>query len=796
MQELPASFGALANYKQFILYIKKPRINNPAKTDKIPVDAAGNPIDPHLSVNWMSAIDTITMVKMLGEPYGVGFVFTSHDPFFFVDIDGCVIDGNWSPVAMDLLTRFNGAAVEVSQSGTGLHIIGSYNGFEPEHGCTNKALGLELYTSGRFVALTGLQVSGNAAVDHVLTLNNVINQYFPFDPNTIPNSVNWTTTHAENSTPIEDDDKLIKKMLASHSTAGIFGNKATVQDLWNANVEILGKFYPDNTNNRQFDASAADSALAQHLHFWTGGNCERVDRLMRRSKLVRPKWDEHKSYMQRTITATRARQTKFYFIDKTPPQIINPTSLNEPSGFRHGHQIMTPDQQLLYFKDFVYVAEINQIFTTNGSCLGSERFNAMYGGYSFIIDLEEGKTTVKPWDAFTQNQAVSFPKADAFTFRPDMAPGEIVYSEGFKYVNTYVPVNVEMINDNVEPFLIHLAKVLPDPRDQTILLSYMAACVQFKGFKIKWAPLLQGVEGNGKTLFTLCVQYAVGERYTHMPPAQEIAEKFNSWLFNTLFIGVEDIYVPGEKREVIETLKPMITSTRLARRAMQTDQMMHNVCCNFMFNSNHRDAIKKTKNDRRYAVFYTAQQKVSDLDLSGMGGDYFPNLYNWLNDDNGFAKVAHFLNFFSIPDEFNPKTKCQRAPITSTTNAVIKMSQGVVEQEITEAIEEGKQGFANGWVSSFALDKLLDNMRRSNSIPRNKRRGIMQDLGYDLHPGLKDGRVNAPLLFEDGKPRLYIRTDHPDVMLTNPNDIVLKYRVAQGDPLVSNLPIDIPVNKV
>ncbi|WP_236470083.1 primase-helicase family protein, partial [Escherichia coli] len=140
---------------------------------------------------------------------------------------------------------------------------------------------------------------------------------------------------------------------------------------------------------------------------------------------------------------------------------------------------------------------------------------------------------------------------------------------GLRHDNAYVPVTVASVPGDVTPFLTHLAKLLPVERDRDILLSYMAACVQYKGVKFKWAPLLQGVEGNGKTLFTLCVMEAVGSRYSHMPPAQEIGEKFNAWLFDKIFIGVEDIYVPEQKLELIETLKPMITGEYLAKRAMQ-----------------------------------------------------------------------------------------------------------------------------------------------------------------------------------------------------------------------------------
>ena len=59
---------------------------------------------------------------------------------------------------------FAGAAVEVSQSGRGLHIFGT--GTIPPHACKNIEQGMELYHEGRFVLLSGNQASGNAASDH------------------------------------------------------------------------------------------------------------------------------------------------------------------------------------------------------------------------------------------------------------------------------------------------------------------------------------------------------------------------------------------------------------------------------------------------------------------------------------------------------------------------------------------------------------------------------------------------------------------------------------------------------
>lgn len=778
MNQIPQALGAMASYAQFMLYKLVPSSKKPGKMDKFPCNINGDVVSAHERKYWLSSDIACAEATKRGAGWGVAFVLTGDDPFFFIDIDNALHDGKWSQLAVELTQSFPGAAVEVSQSHTGLHILGKISSF-PDHACKNIQLGLECYTEKRFIALTGLSIVGDVSTTHDDAFNRVVARYFPQTEQVA--TVEWTTTHAEGSCPIEDDAKLIEKACSSKGgVAAVFGGKATFKDLWTRNVEVLSDAYPDE--DREYDGSSADAALAQHLAFWTGGNCERIERLMRLSALARPKWDSHKSYMQRTILGACARQTTYYSVG-APIELVTPAQVVETGApvIRSGYQFIGGSQLVDHFKGCVYVADSHRILTPNGQMLKSEQFNAMYGGYVFALDDGNEKTTKKAFEAFTENQCIMFPKVDRSTFRPDLSQGDIIEEDGLRHVNAYVPVTVASVPGDVTPFLTHLAKLLPVERDRDILLSYMAACVQYKGTKFKWAPLLQGVEGNGKTLFTLCVMEAVGSRYSHMPPAQEIGEKFNAWLFDKIFIGVEDIYVPEQKLELIETLKPMITGEYLAKRAMQQDQVMHRLCANFMFNSNHKNAVRKTANDRRFAIFYTAQQEHIDIMRDDMGGDYFPNLYEWLKRGGGFAAVTHYLENYAIPAQLNPATHCQRAPETSSTHEAVSASLGSVEQEIMEAIDEGRQGFAGGWVSSKALDNLLRQMRADRTVPVGKRRDMMRSLGYDWHPALKDGRVNNVIMIDGGKPRLYIKIGHIHANLTNAADVARHYAAAQGD---------------
>lgn len=771
MLSLPAALAPMAAYKQFIVYKLVPSLSRPGKMDKLPCDfRTGSVVSAHDSQYWTDSGTALAAAANYGVDYGVGFSFSDNDDFWFLDIDNCLqADNTWSPLAVGLCSYFNGCAVEVSQSGKGLHIFGS--GRITHHGCKNTDLGLEFYSSRRFVALTGTGAVGSCAFDASHLLPGLVSTYFAAES---VEQADWSEGPCEGWKGPVDDEELIRRALRSKSVGSVFGNKASFADLWSGNVSALALAYPDPV--RPYDSSSADAALAQHLAFWTGKDCARIERLMLKSGLVRDKY-EREDYLPRTITGAISRQVEV-LSDRSMEEvstIVVPTGEQPVPKLVEGITFISNEDQLKLFAGCVYVSDIHRVFIPGGKLLRPEQFKVAYGGYMFTLDNANDKTTRDAWEAFTQSQAYRCPKVDSTWFKPNLQPGGITERDGHSYVNSYWPVEVARKVGDGTLFFEHLAKVLPDERDRQILLCYMAACVQHKGVKFQWAPLLQGVEGNGKTLFTRCVAEAIGNRYVHWPKASKLAKEFNSWLVGKLFYGVEDIYVAEHKREVIEELKPMITGDNLEIEGKGVDQVTTSVCGNFIFNSNHKDAIRKTKNDRRFAVFFTAQQEVGDLKRDGMTDGYFVKLYDWLRDD-GYAIVSELLHTYPIPDEFNPATGCmERAPHTSSTTLAISASLGSIEQEIREAIDQGVPGFIGGWISSIQLNNLLERIGAARRLSHNKRKEMLHDMGYEYHPALTDGRVNNPVAPDNAKPRLFIHKDSPGKLITVAGDAARAY---------------------
>lgn len=332
-------YGGLTAYNQFVIY-EKIWDADKGKFNKKPCDLGGSRFDQatntkfnHLDpANWSSFDEASLAVELLGDRYALGFVFSESTPFFFLDIDKCLVNGQWTPIVGELCNMFPGAYVEVSMSGTGIHIVGSLSQ-RIEHGCRNREHSLEFYTEARFMALGNPNTArGDVHTNHDVSVATLVGKYFDPTNNVTGTQAltdgNWTTTHNAQSRPILNDEALVAKAMKSSSASSVFGDntKATFAELWTA-ADSLGDYFPPDNPKDPFDRSGVDSALATHLMFWTGGDCERTMRLMRSSALYREKYDRD-DYMYRTISGAFTTHSKggadYYSMTDEVIEVIKP----------------------------------------------------------------------------------------------------------------------------------------------------------------------------------------------------------------------------------------------------------------------------------------------------------------------------------------------------------------------------------------------------------------------------------------------------------------------------------------
>jgi putative DNA primase/helicase len=127
------------------------------KPDKIPYSArSGRRASSTDLLTWATFQEALEAYEN-GDYAGIGFVFSSADPYTGVDLDDCVdADGEIAGWAMEIVRYFD-SYTELSATGSGLHII--VRGEVP-----NRRKGdVEVYSSKRFFTVTGhvVEVSGD-----------------------------------------------------------------------------------------------------------------------------------------------------------------------------------------------------------------------------------------------------------------------------------------------------------------------------------------------------------------------------------------------------------------------------------------------------------------------------------------------------------------------------------------------------------------------------------------------------------------------------------------------------------
>jgi hypothetical protein len=238
------------------------------------------PINPHTGgqasttnpQTWATFDEALEAVGRCGLT-GVGFVFTESDPYIGVDLDK-VVDpetGRLDARAHHIVNRLD-SYTEVSQSGTGLHIIVKAK-LPPTGRRKDK---FEIYDTARFFCMTGHHLAGTLHTIEARQLETeTLHRYiFGTEPT--------TTKQGCPPQPINlSDQELLDKMFAAE-------NGAKVRALWEGDTSGYSS------------RSEADLALCGHLAFWTGGQKDPIDALFRQSGLMRDKW-ERSSYRASTI---------------------------------------------------------------------------------------------------------------------------------------------------------------------------------------------------------------------------------------------------------------------------------------------------------------------------------------------------------------------------------------------------------------------------------------------------------------------------------------------------------------
>lgn len=349
-------------------------------------------------------------------------------------------------------------------------------------------------------------------------------------------------------------------------------------------------------------------------------------------------------------------------------------------------------------KGVCYISAVQDFYRQRtGERYKTESFNSTYGRHLLPTkdQLKDAgipetpaamsRPIVNPSD-YALNH-LKIPTVYDYAYDPSQPTEMFFVSRGRKYVNTYSPTyplpDEKNATEAGEMFQNHLLNLIGEEPYRRTLTDYMAYMVQSPGRKIRWAVLLQSVEGAGKTFLAECMKAVLGTEHVRTIDGEAMKKGWNEWAFGTQLVVLEEVRVAGANRqEVMNCLKPLITNDGISVNQRNRDTRECRNISNYMLFSNHHDALALTPGDRRYFVVKSVLQNKEQV--VSLGENYFARLFGMLRDIPGALRT--YLDKWEISPGFEPDG---HAPRTRYVQEVINDSASEVTAAIRRLLKEG-----------------------------------------------------------------------------------------------------------
>lgn len=292
---------------------------------------------------------------------------------------------------------------------------------------------------------------------------------------------------------------------------------------------------------------------------------------------------------------------------------------------------------------------------------------------------------------------VKCPVAYDTTYDPSRPDDTFFTLNGVHYLNSYVRTYPEPSEDKAayaeQVFREHLGNIIAEPELQEVIVNFLAYLVQQPGKKIRWAILIQGAEGCGKSFFSQAAGAVLGQGHVNDLAFSTIKSQWNDWAVGSQVLSVEEVRASGgNRREMMDKLKPLITNTQVNITRRFCDTYSSENFTNYILYSNHLDALLLDRSDRRYCVIWSKVQRKNQVEK--MGIPYFNRLFGMLSTHA--AGLRYWLEHYEIPESFSADG---HAPRTRYRDLMIDDGEG----EMVHLIRDLMDADTNPYLSAKAI---------------------------------------------------------------------------------------------
>ena len=227
----------------------------------------------------------------------------------------------------------------------------------------------------------------------------------------------------------------------------------------------------------------------------------------------------------------------------------------------------------------------------------------------------------------------------------DLSPVE---RKGRRLFNTWQPQDIEPLEGEPTLFLHHCEYLIADEAAREVFYDWLAHLVQHPERKARWAVVLFGPQGTGKSWLAEVLKMIFGERNCSEPPINQITSDFNSWLAEKKLVIIHEAKRETRVGKLTDYLKDIIVqpTTRLNRKGIEAVPIEN--LADFLLITNEDDAIDIDPAERRYFVIVCADLpkgakpapgheppyiRTKDMD------DYYDKLFGGMSDEEIAANV-------------------------------------------------------------------------------------------------------------------------------------------------------------
>ena len=710
---------------------------------KVPLQVNGRPArsnDPATWTTFGQAIDAY----LFGEFDGIGIVIDGSGDFQGIDLDDCLANGQLNDLAQDVLSRIDGYA-EISPSGTGIKIFTRSN-----LSVSGKRGSVEAYKDGRYFTVTGHAVNGHAQLpDQVQDVGWFVDRFFgqqqpqggTLDALALykPPLPDWDIDRVRSEIvphvgSLESYDQWLQVGMALHHQGQ--GDPAWMA-LWDElsqgtssydRRELVEKW---RSFSEQRGSGSGAITLASLIKRAVEARTEE-----RRSRFEQYQQQITDAADLETLQGTVCAEIQSdHDLDKFSRDVL--AQLLRSRFKALGFPIALPDVKRLvrpkmatgmpeWLSDWVYVTHEDRFFNVaTKRRVSTQGFNAMFnrevGGLD--NDVKAASVALDVFKIACPDKVIYLPAApDHFDLN------------GMPCVNGYdqnsppdIPAALGQA-DLVAIDLIkaHLALILEDDQAVQIMLAWMAHNVQHPGQKIRWSPLVKGIEGDGKTVLGKIVAGAMGIVNVGIVSPAVLQSPFTGWAEGRCVNILEEIRMVGHNRyDVLNALKPYITNDQITVHPKGVNEYLAPNTTNYIAFTNHKDALPLEDTDRRWWVQFTPFETQADL-KAATGPDYFNRLHSAIEGHAG--AIRRWLMEYQIPAWFDPNGQ---APASSSKLKMVALNMTDDEVVIRELIESGAPGVHRDVICTSSLTTALSLMD-DVEVPRTQALAkVMTKLGFE-----------------------------------------------------------------